>query len=155
MDAVTYPNEEVRDFINTKVIPLRIPADQKPTAGDYDIQWVPAVMIVDQNGKEHHRTIGFMPPDELIASILLGVGNAHCNHGRFSAALECYKQIINQYPRSHSVQEAIFQTGVSRYKSTNNPEPLMEAYEKLYEEYPDDRWTKRASPSRLIPLIME
>jgi tetratricopeptide (TPR) repeat protein len=150
MDTVTYPNEKVSDFINKNVVPLRIPSDQKPHSGDYNIQWTPALMIIDQNGKEHHRTVGFIGPEELIPSILFGVGKAHFNNDRFSEALACYGKIIEQYPKSDSVEEAIFQTGVSRYKSTNNPMPLKEAYEKLKAEYPAGQWTKRAYPYRLI-----
>ena len=137
MDAVTYPNEKVSDFINKNVIPLRVPSDQQPLSTDFNVQWTPALMIIDHNGKEHHRTVGFMGVEELIPSILLGIGNAYFNNAQFQEALDCYDKILNQYPASDSTQEAIFQTGVSRYKSTNNPMPLKEAYEKLNDEYPD------------------
>jgi len=150
MDAVTYPDQKVSEFINSNVIPLRVPSDQKPISVDFNVQWTPALVILDQNGKEHHRTVGFMGTGELIPSILLGIGNAHFDNGQFQEAIDCYAKIINQYPESDSVQEAIFQTGVSRYKSTHNPMPLKEAYEKLNAEYPSGQWAKRAYPYRLI-----
>jgi tetratricopeptide (TPR) repeat protein len=150
MDAVTYPNEKVYDFMNKYVISLRVPADQEPLSTDFNVQWTPALLILDHNGQEHHRTVGFMTGEELIASILLGTGNAYFNNSQFQEALACYDSIINQHPDSDSVQEAIFQTGVSRYKSTNDPIPLKEAYQKLNDEYPGSQWAKRAYPYRLI-----
>lgn len=150
MDTVTYPNEKVANFINKNVIALRIPADQEPLASKFNIKWTPALMILDHNGGEHQRTVGFMTAEELIPSILLGTGNAYFDDSRFQEALECFEKIINQYSESDSVEEAIFQTGVSSYKSTNDPIPLRDAYEKLTNEYPSGLWTKRAAPYRLI-----
>lgn len=150
MDAVTYPNEEVSDFINKNVVPLRVPADHEPLGADFTVQWTPALIVVDQNGKEHHRTVGFMGVNELIPSLLLGIGNGYFNSAKFQEALDCYAEVLDQYPGSDSAQEAIFQTGVSLYKSTNDPMPLKEAYEKLKTEYPTSQWTKRAYPYRLI-----
>ena len=150
MDAVTYPNEKVSDFINKNVVPLRVPSDHKPLSTIFNVQWTPALMVLDQNGKEHHRTVGFMGVDELIPSLLLGMGNTYFNNAQFQEALDCYDKVLNQYPENDSVQQAIFQIGVSRYKSTNDPMSLKEAYEKLKNEYPASQWTKRAYPYRLI-----
>lgn len=151
MDAVTYPNEAIIEFINQNVIPLRVTADQQPIATDFNITWTPALLILDQEGHEHHRTIGFMSPEELIPSLLLGIGNSHFNGNNFKEALSSYEKLLADYPKSDSAPEAIFQKGVSLYKSTNDPKPLKEAYEYLQAEYPASQWTKRAYPYRLIP----
>ncbi|MCK5611348.1 hypothetical protein KAR91_56280, partial [Candidatus Pacearchaeota archaeon] len=78
MDTVTYPNEKVINFINEKVIPLQVASDQQ-LAADFNVKWTPSMLILDQDGNEHHRTVGFMATEELISSILLGIGNAHFN----------------------------------------------------------------------------
>ena len=71
MDAVTYPQAKVIQFITDEMIPLRIPSDHKTLADDFGIKRTPALITLDNNGKEHHRTVGFMEADELIASLNL------------------------------------------------------------------------------------
>jgi tetratricopeptide (TPR) repeat protein len=149
MDTVTYPDESVAEFINKSVVPLQITTD-KPLATDFNVQWTPSLLILDQEGKEHHRTVGFMAPEELIPSLLLGIGNAHFNKNEFAEAISCYEKVLAEYSACDAAPEAIFQKGVSLYKSTGNPKPLREAYEILLEKYPDSQWTKRAYPYRLI-----
>jgi len=58
--------------------------------------------------------------------------------------------LLEAYPKSDSAPEAIFLRGVSLYKSTEDPKPLRASYDKLSAEYPENEWTKRAYPYRLI-----
>ncbi len=150
MGTVTYPNDAVTDFIDQNVIPLQITSDQQ-LASDMDVKWTPSLLILDQEGKEHHRTVGFLAPDELIPSLLLGIGNTHFDREEFTEAIDCYDKILDKHAQCDSAPEAMFQRGVSLYKSTSDPKPLKEAYENLQNTYPDNQWTKRAYPYRLIP----
>ncbi len=150
MDTVTYPNEKVVEFINLNVVPLRVLSDQQPLATDFNIKWTPSLLILDQNGKEDSRTVGFLNAEELISSILLGLGNGHFNKDEFKDALGCYERLLAEQPGSDSAPEAIFQRGVTLYKSTHDPKPLKEAYNHLQDKYPASQWTKRAYPYRLI-----
>ena len=150
MDAVTYPQEAVIDFINQNLVPLRVGSDEQPMAKDFDIRWTPALLILDRDGKEHHRTVGFMEPTELISSLLLGIGKMHYDAGAFKEAIASFERIAAEYPWSDSAPEAIFLTGVSGYKSTHQALPLKESYEHLRKAYPQSPWTKRAYPYRLL-----
>jgi len=150
MDAVTYPNEKVIDFISQNVIPVRVLSGQQPLATDFNIKWTPSLLILDQEGKEHSRTVGFLSGEELIPSLLLGIGNGHANKDEFKDALSCYERLLAESPESDSAPEAVFQRGVNLYKSTHDPKPLKEAYNQLQERYPASQWTKRAYPYRLI-----
>ncbi|MEN8198905.1 MAG: tetratricopeptide repeat protein [Thermodesulfobacteriota bacterium] len=150
MDAVTYPTKKVIDFLNENVIALKIPSDQLPESADFKVQWTPALFILDQDGGEHQRSIGFRNPDELIPSILLGIGNMYFHQDNFQEAINYFEKILAAHPHSDAVPEAVFQTGVSRFKSSNDPIPLREAYEQLLRDFPENSWTKRAVPYRLI-----
>lgn len=150
MGAVTYPDTNVINFIADNFVPLQIQADAKPYATDFNIKWTPTVITLGLDGKEHHRTVGFFGPEELIPSLLLGTGKFHFDNDRYPEALDSLEKVASDYPKSDSVPEAIFLTGVSRYKNTNDPKPLKEAYEKLTAEFPDNEWTKRAYPYRLL-----
>ena len=150
MDAVTFPETGVVTFIEENLIPLRIKYDAQPYAEDFRVKWTPTIITLEPDGTEHHRTVGFLGPDEFIPSLLLGRGKVHFDHDRFSEALESLEEVVDKYPRSDSTPEAIYLRGVSRYKSSNTPKALKEAYEKLNAEFPANQWTKRAYPYRLI-----
>jgi tetratricopeptide (TPR) repeat protein len=150
MDAVTYPNEKLIELIIQNVIPVCVLSDQQPLATDYTIKWTPALHLLDQDGKETFRTVGFLSAEELISSILLGIGNVHFNKDEFKDALSCYERLLTEHPESDSAPDAIFQKGITLYKNTHDPKPLKEAYDQLQDKYPASQWAKRAYPYRLI-----
>ncbi|MBW1695732.1 MAG: tetratricopeptide repeat protein [Deltaproteobacteria bacterium] len=150
MDAVTYPKQEVIDFIGHHVIPLRIPSDAQPLASDFNVKWTPALVVLDAYGRGHQQTVGFFPPEELIPSILLGIAKVHFDQGRFEDALANLQKLRTEYPASGATPEAIYFQGVSRYKHTNDAKALKEAYEQLKADFPQSEWTKRAYPYRLL-----
>lgn len=150
MDAVTYPNPDVVAFVESSVVPLRLPFDHKPLSEEFQVKWTPTLVTLDGEGKEHHRTVGFLPPEELIPSLLLGKAKVNFDLDNFESAIETLKDILKAHSKSDSAPEAIYLLGVSRYKSTHEAKPLKDAYEKLQAEYPDSEWTKRAYPYRLL-----
>lgn len=150
MDAVTYPDPLVIRFIEEHVVPVKLPHDSKPWADDYMVKWTPTLITANGGGKEHHRTVGFLPPEEMIPSILLGVGKVHFDADRIDKALGFFDQIVEKYPKSDSTAEAIYLKGVCQYKSTHNAKPLKMAYERLQADYPTSVWTKRAYSYRLL-----
>jgi tetratricopeptide (TPR) repeat protein len=150
MDAVTYPNPMVIEFIQKHMVPLQVNYAAQPLATDFNIQWTPTLITLDFDGKEHHRTVGFLSPQELIPSLMLGIAKCHFDWERFEEAIANLEKLLAEYPRSDSAAEAIFLHGVSRYKKTHEAKPLKEAYERLLKDYPSSEWTKRASPYRLL-----
>ncbi len=149
MDAVSYPDEKVAGFINSRLIPLRVKADM-PLAKEFNVTWTPTLVTLDQAGKEHQRTVGFLPPAELIPSLLLGIGKVHFDAEQFDKCLQSLEEIISGFPKSKAAPEAVFMRGVAGYKSTHDPQHLKGAYDKLQTEYPASEWTDRAQPYRLI-----
>ena len=150
MDAVTYPDPGVINFVHQNIIPLRVPFDAKPLSSDFNIKWTPSLLTLDTEGKEHHRTLGFLGPEELIPSLLLGIAKVKFDQDQFAEALTLLERILAEFPKSTPAPEAIFIRGVSRYKQSHEAHHLKEAYEKLTAEYPDQDWTKRAYPYRLL-----
>ncbi|MGB9629037.1 MAG: hypothetical protein ACPL6D_10275 [Thermodesulfobacteriota bacterium] len=150
MDAVTYPDEKVIDFIQKNLIPLRIAFNAQPLASQFGLKWTPTLILLDPQGKEHQRTVGFLSPEELIPSLLLGIAKSHFDQERFGEALSVLEKIVSDHPKSGSAPEAIYLRGVCGYKHTHNPKPLKEAYEYLQTHYPSSEWTQRAYPYRLL-----
>ncbi len=150
MGAVTYPDEKVIEFITANLIPLRVKSDTMPLAKDFNVTWTPTLITLDQDGKEHHRTVGFLPPAELIPSLLLGIAKVHLETGKFNESLATLDKILSAYPKSKAAPEAVYLRGVAGYKSSHDPKSLRAAYEKLQAEYPGSEWADRAQPYRLI-----
>ena len=149
MGAVTYPDTKVADFVMSRMVPIHVLADS-PLADEFKVKWTPTIAVLDYYGKEHHRTVGFFPPEEFIPSLLLGMGKIDFDTDQFNDAIVRFDRLLADYPKSGAAPEAIYLRGVSRYKSSHNPAPLKEAYEKLKAEYPASEWTQRAQPYSLL-----
>ncbi len=150
MDTVTYPHVKVAAFINENMVPLRVASDIQPLAADFNVKWTPTIITLDAGGREHHRTLGFLEPDEFISSLSLGMAKVYFDADMFEEALRKLENLISIYPSSNDAPEAIYLRGVSLYKSTNDPKMLKAAYEKLRNDYHDSEWARRAYPYRLL-----
>ncbi len=150
MGAVTYPNDKVVEFIEKYMVPIQVLFDSQPLAPKFNIQWTPTVITLDEEGKEHHRTVGFLSAEEFIPSLMLGVAKSHFDREKFSKAISILEELLKEYPRSDAAPEAVYVRGVSQYKSTHKADPLKEAYKRLQAEYPSSEWTKRAKPYSLL-----
>ncbi len=150
MDAVSYPNADVIDFINNSLIALRIKPDVQPIASDFNVNWTPTIVTLDKEGKEHHRTLGFLPPDEFISSLKLGIGKTHFDLGEFDKAISTLDALVKDCPQSKAAPEAIYYHGVSSFMVAHDASHLKKAYERLHAEYPDNEWAFRAWPYSLL-----
>jgi thiol-disulfide isomerase/thioredoxin len=150
MGALTYPDPAVTQFLADQVVPLQIMFDHQTLASKFAVKWTPTLVVTDAKGVEHHRTVGFLGPEEFVPSMMLGIGKAHFDLEQFPEAVSFLESLMSRFPGSASTPEAIFYLGVARFKHTNNPAPLKEAYDRLSRDFPDAEWTKRAYPYRLL-----
>jgi len=150
MDAVTYPDTAVADFIMRAVIPLRIPANSEPLATDFTLRWTPTLILLDVNGKEHSRTVGFIAPEEFVPTILLGIAKIYFDLGQYDKTISNLELIVNNYAQSFAAPEAIYYRAVCGVKVAHDIAGLKKGYEKLAKDYPQSEWTKRALPYRLL-----
>ena len=149
MDEVTFTDRKVTDFINNNMIPVRLNSNTRE-ATDFKVKWTPTILVLDRDGKPHHRVIGFTSPDEMIPTLLLGIAKTHFDNNEFNEATTCLNKVITEHPRCKVAPEAIFIKGVSIYKNFNDPQGLKECYQLLNERYPDSEWTMRAYPYKLL-----
>lgn len=150
MDAVTYPKDAVVEFVSENLIPLRVQFNEEPLASQFRVKWTPTLVVLDEKGEEHHRTVGFFEPNQLIPSQMLGIAKVAFDGDEFKTALGYLERLLKEYPESNSAPEAIYLRGVSLYKSTKDPKPLKAVYEKLADAYPGSEWTNRAYPYSLL-----
>jgi len=150
MDAVTFPDQAVENFIADRMVPLRIEVTNQTLAADFRVVWTPTILTLDFYGKEHQRTLGFIPPDEMVSSLLLGIGKAALGQEQFNEAVIQFSTLLNGNPKSEVAPEAVYLRGVARYRASHAAEALKEAQQLLASQYPESTWTRRAEPYTLI-----
>ncbi len=150
MDAVTYQAPEVVSFVKEYLIPVRIDFNNKALYDNFNAIWTPTLLVLDYQGHEVQKTIGFLKPEKFIAMMHLGIAKVHYTTGEFDAANVHFKRLMDQFPESSAVPEAIFFSGVNLFQQKNDPNRLKIAYEKLLNDFPDSSWAKRAEPYRLL-----
>jgi len=151
MDAVTYPDKKVSQFITENMIAVRIAHDQQPYATNFKIRWTPTLIVLDWEGHEVFRSVGYLPPEDMVPALMLGVGKVHFVRSQHGGAISVFSDLLERYPKSDQAPEALFFLGVARFKNTNDPKALQQLYEELSRRYPDSEWTKKARPYRSLP----
>jgi thioredoxin-related protein len=111
----------------------------------FRVQWTPTLVLLDGEGEEHHRTVGFLAPEELLPALRLGIGKSHFDHEQYTEAEKILQQLLTEHPKSDSSAEAAYYLGVSRYKRTRNADELKKTIHHLQQDFPQSEWAKRAS----------
>lgn len=150
MEEVTFSDPDVLNFIADHLVPLRLPISGGAHTSDYRVSWTPTLIVMDYYGREHQRTIGYIPPDELVGSLLLGMGKVSLDYGQFSEAVIQFNTLMNGCSDCASAPEAVYLRGVARYKTSRDPAALKEIHQQLSSKYPQSEWVKRAEPFTLL-----
>ena len=133
-------------------IPLQIDFNKnKALVNRFGIKWTPTIVILDADGDEHHRFIGFLPPEDFIAQIIIGKGKADFNLDYLERAIQCFQEILVRYPKTDAAPEAQYFLGVSKYKASHDSNELKLGLEALQRDYPQSEWTKKAQVYALLP----
>ena len=152
LEAVTYPDSNVCFTVDKNFIPLQIDFNKnKSLVSRFSVKWTPTIIILDPEGDEHHRFIGFLPPEDFIGQLILGKGKAEFNLEHFDQAIQCFQELLVRYPKTDAAPEAQYLLGVSKYKASHDPKELKSNLEILQRDYSGSEWTKKAQVYALIP----
>jgi hypothetical protein len=145
-----YPDPSVARVVKEQFIPVRIHVREHPELwqriGDrFGVQWTPTILVVDPSGEERHRIEGFLPVNDFLAQLEVGLAKSAFANKRFADAEKGYRSVVEKYPTSEVAAEAFYWAGVSRYKGSGNAEALGETARGFRERYQDSSWAKKAS----------
>jgi len=94
-----YPEPRVTEFVSQNFIPVRLHVKTHPEAmGRFGADWTPTVMLLDSNGQERHRIEGFLPADDFLAQLELGLGHLYFKTGRFPEAEKQFREAVSLTP---------------------------------------------------------
>ena len=137
-------------------IPLQVDFNKnKALVKRFGIKWTPTIIILDADGDEHHRFIGFLQPEDFIGQITLGRGKAEFNLDNLEQAIQYFQEILVRYPKTDAAPEAQYWLGVAKYKASHDLKELKLGLEVLQRDYPQSEWTKKAQVYALIPSISQ
>lgn len=155
MNTGPYSDENVQRYLQDEFIPVKSQCfwdNRTELMKQFMVSWTPTLLVLDHTGKEHHRVVGYLPPEDLIAHMKLGKGKMHFGRFRFANASAEFDDIIKNHPTTGVVTEAIFFHGVAEYWQSHDGKKLRMAYDELLSRFPHDEWTRRAGPYAAIPL---
>ena len=107
--------------------------------------WTPTVLFLDSAGVERFRLEGYLPRQEFAAQLELALGRIAFMHKKWAEAENHYNNVRSKYVDTASAAEALYWSGGSYYKKTNDHTVLGRVGLELAQKYPDSMWTKKAS----------
>jgi hypothetical protein len=150
MGAVTYPTPAVSDFLNSEMVPLMLTPHSEPQASDFWVRWTPALFILDPYGNPHHSMIGFVPPEEFLAHLLLGKALTLFAQRRFNDALANLERLLDSHAQSFAAPQAVYYRAICRYRTSKDPSHLKIGHQIIAAEYPASEWMGRTKPYLLL-----
>ena len=100
---------------------------------------------LDPEGTERYRFEGYLPVDEFLPQLELGLGQIAFARKQWAEAEQRFRGILLQFPKSEVAPEALYWAGVAKYKATGDAAALADTARKFKEKYPDSVWAKKAS----------
>jgi thioredoxin-like negative regulator of GroEL len=136
----------VSALLAAHTVPVKIPIKEQPQVfARFGVQWTPTLVFLDAQGKEVYRFEGYLPVEDFLAQLDLGLAKAAFARQDFPAAERLFGEIVRQRPNSGAAPEALYWAGVSRYKATHDASALKDTAAQFKERYRESDWAKKAS----------
>lgn len=145
-----YPDERVGRFITEHFVPARVHVKEQPEdfvrLGDrFNAHWTPTTLLLEPDGTERHRIEGFLPTEDFLGQLALGLAKAAFARQEWDRAEGLFHDVVEGHPNATAAPEAQYWAGVSRYKRTNDNKALRETALEFTRRYADSEWAKRSS----------
>ena len=146
LNDVTWADPRLQEFVAKAVVPYGFDITMSPELSEqHGIVWRPTVLICDAAWRAGHRVIGYLPPNEMLAQLPLGIGKVRFRQGRWADAEKHFEAVAQSYPGTEAAPEAQYWLGASRFQRECKPNGLVAAWNDLMERWPSSRWAMRAS----------
>ena len=145
-----YPDDRVARFIGEHFVPTRVnvreqPEDFSRLGERFNAHWTPTTILLESDGTERHRVEGFLPTEDFLAQLTLGAGRAAFARQEWGEAERYFREVVEKYPEATAAPEALYWSGVARYKHTNDASALAQTHREFITRYQDTEWAKRAA----------
>jgi TolA-binding protein len=132
--------------VSEHFVPVKIHVKERPQDfGRFKAEWTPTAIVAEADGTERHRYVGYLPAEDFLAQLELGLAKAAFSRGQFDAAQRSFRDLASRYARTEAAPEAVYWSAVSAYKASGKPEFLKQGGAELREKYPRSDWAKKGS----------
>ena len=164
LDAKTYSDTQVSEFIAKNVVPYKIDAEKGEgidLAKKYGVKAFPTILLIQSNGEEIDRLLGYMPPDKFLQTLgdyLKGINTMgalkaelakdpnnvpaqyqmatkYSSQGNLASAAPYYKKMLELDPKSEHADEASFYIAMNEFRTSKDP-ALLNAFAEKYPSSP-------------------
>jgi hypothetical protein len=140
----------VARLVQDNFLPARVhikeqPEDFRRFGQRFKAQWTPTLLVIDPDGTEQHRIEGFLPADDLLAQLTLGLGHSAFARQLWEEAERRFRDVADRFPATEAAPEALYWAGVSRYKGKGDAGALAETARQFSRRYQSSSWAKKAS----------
>lgn len=141
-----YPREDVESFITEHFVPVKIHVAEQPKEfGRFGAIFTPTLAVLDPGGEERYRFVGYLPPEDFLSRLALGLAHRAAGRKRWEEAEALFRRVVDEHPDTEAAPEALYWAGVSRYQDRDDPSALAETAEAFAGRYTDSDWAKKAS----------
>jgi thioredoxin-related protein len=138
--------DEVAEAIKEGFVPVLLETLERPHEVEaYNVEWTPTFIVADESGLENERWEGFLPEGPFLAHLDMGRGRIALKKKDYVAAEELFDKVEKNFRNTDQAPKAAYYAGVARYRASEDPSKLTDAYERLRGIYPDSIWTTKAS----------
>ncbi len=110
----------------------------------FGIRWTPSVMVLASDGFEVRRTEGFLPTEDFLGQLKLGLGYAAADKKDWAAAERWFTEASGQID-TDAGPEGLYFVGVARYSASHDAKELAATFRAFQTRYEHTSWAKRAS----------
>lgn len=147
---MTYPSTDVQALIAEQFVPVRLiinRAEDRPHFRAYRVIWTPTIAILDRRGTEHYQSPGFLPPEQFMSMLRVGLSRGLTAWSRYDDAAQHLLAVADE-PGNPWAPEALYWLGVTWYLQARKREPLMRAWRRLRDEHAGSPWAARVPPNQ-------
>ena len=99
-----YPDERVVRLVTSEFLPIRVhvrdPGDVYARLSErLNVHWTPTVLLLDEAGVERYRVEGFIPTDDFLAHLKLGLAKTSLQRGAFDDAERRFREVVAEHPQ--------------------------------------------------------
>jgi hypothetical protein len=146
MGAVTYPNPEVKRYIQQHFIPVQFNVVEQPAVMEqFNASWTPTLIVQDPEGREHRRSQGYLDSQRSLGEMALARLKDAIDRQDFKAAQERSREALERTKGDAEREpEAQYWASVAAYKANEDPNQLVQGWNRLLDQFPRSEWAKRA-----------
>ena len=111
--------------------------------GRFHVVWTPTVLVMGK-GEERSRIEGYLPREEFLAELKMGLARVQVMSKRWQEAERWFAEIADAHDTA-AAPAAMYWRAVCQYSASHDASPLKQVAQTLREQYPYSIWTVRAS----------